>query len=430
MRPFNTMFTSATLVGAIAAIGLPAWSSTIELLSLGDSTTYGQGSDTGAPETNGGPSTYGPFDSSADGNLGGYRFYLDLLLSSDYDFVGNRSQGTGISGGTSFTDNEHFGIRGGQASSDATLTIDGVTAFRPSTLTGIDNIATSPSSIDAAFNPTTGVRPDAVLLKIGINSLPGGLVEYPSDPNNLGTRLELTIQDAVSEFETLLKGDARTGLVDQMNDTNYFAADSHLFIALINPRTDGKDNSTLSRFVTKLQPNTVADYNSRVKDLVETEAVAGGELADLEGKYTFVDLYAIKITELDTQALADEFYGGNLGDLLAAINPEDEGDDNDLSNDYVDWTYNPDFDFDEGIFDNGEYDAGDLQLVEDARFDNINMALMPDGLHRSNLGAAINAQVWATAIENYYVPEPGSIALLAAGGMMLLGRRRRNQSKG
>ncbi|MEM9108394.1 MAG: PEP-CTERM sorting domain-containing protein [Planctomycetota bacterium] len=419
MRSISYFSTGALLAGVVTSAGLSAGASTtpIELLPVGDSITFGVGTDSGDTID------YGPFPVdqfgdpvNPDDDLGGYRFYLDMLLSPDFDFVGNRSQGDGISGVVGFSDNQGFGEPGAQATN-----VNPFNGGTPSILTAVDNIAPGNSSTNALFDPSV-TKPDAVLLHIGINSIFRD--SFIVDTGDNAADLESTIQSAVGELETLLKGDSRTGLVERLTDTSYFEEDAHLFIALINPRADGKDNANSARFITQLQPNTVGDYNSRVRDLIESEAVPGGDLEDLQGRYTFVDLFSIAISELDTQALADEFYGGNLSDLLAAINPEDEGDAG-IDDDYVDWVYNPSFDFDEGEYDNGEYD-GSIQLMSQTRDVNYNTALLPDGLHPSNLGAAINAQVWANAINSSGIPEPGSLVLLAAGGAMLLTRRRRS----
>ena len=411
MRLLSKPSATAVLLGAVSLCA-PAWGESIELLSLGDSITVGVGTDTDGLAANATP----------DDDLGGYRFYLDSLLSSDFDFVGNRATGSGIAGGNGFLDNQHFGVSGSQASQDQSFGDEG---FRPSVLTGLNNALIDPTSNNAAFNPNI-TTPDAVLLHIGVNSF--SRTSLPGSSSALSTteRIDLSITQAVDQFNELLDGDgSRTGLVDQLTNPSQFASDAHVFIALITPRTDGRDDNATFRAINERQPQTIADYNNQVRTAVEARTGPGG---DLEGRVTFVDLFSISIDELDLDALASEFFADEadpIAALLAAISPKDDSLDGGL--DYVDWVNNsnPNFNFDEGAYDEGAYEFD--QLVNFAEGANTNAFLLPDGLHPSNLGAAINAQVFANAINAQFVPEPSALAILLGGGLMMAGRRGRRK---
>ena len=403
MRPFYKPTTRALLCGAAACVALPAMPGTIELLPLGDSITFGVGSDTDGLASNPSP----------DDDLGGFRFYLDGLLNPDFDFVGNRSVGSGTSG---FVDNQNFGVRGGEASVDAT--------GEPSTLTGINAAGPGVTSVDAAFNSSVA-NPDAALVRIGINSLPKNSFVTGSSFGSAGARLINDVDLAVGQFATLLDGDGSrpNGLVSRVIDTNFFDANGHLFVALITPRVDGdtsNPSSSNQQFINRKQGVTTAMYNNGIKAELESRMGPGG---DLENRVTFVDLFSISLAELDLQALADEFFSGDLVALNAAINP-------DATDAYVDWIG---VEFDEGRFDNGAFDInndwGEDLLTGDSNTGNLinaNTALLGDGLHPTNLGYAIEAQVWANAINTHYaIPEPSAMLLMFGGGLLLSGRRRK-----
>lgn len=404
MQFIQQLSTRALLTGVAALVCAPTMATTIELLPLGDSTTFGVGSDTDGLPTNSNP----------DDDLGGYRFYLDNLLGAGFEFVGNRSVGTGTS--SNFSDNENFGVRGGQAQADGNFG-----GYAPSLLTGINDSGPGVTSQDAAFN-TSVTNPNGAIIQIGINSLPSDGFDF-SGPSN-ANRLEQQVSAAVADFSTFLDGDASrpNGLINRLSDGS-FANDAHLFIALIFPRLDGDTSNpnSIERYLNERQGRIVADYNNRIKTEVESRMGPGGEL---EGRVTFVDLYSIALVELDLQALADEFYAGDLGLLDAAINPDDDAADGGLE--YVDWTSM--IGFDEGEYDNGTY-LSDQDLQEGSSTSpsllNANTDLLGDGLHPSNLGYAIIAQVYNDAIQTHYIPEPSSMALLLGVGGLLLGRRRR-----
>jgi hypothetical protein len=208
-----------------------------------------------------------------------------------------------------------------------------------------------------------------------------------------------------------------------VTDTNFFDANGHLFVALITPRVDGdtsNPSSSNQQFINRKQGVTTAMYNNGIKAELESRMGPGG---DLENRVTFVDLFSISLAELDLQALADEFFSGDLVALNAAINP-------DATDAYVDWIG---VEFDEGRFDNGGFDInndwGEDLLTGDSNTGNLinaNAALLGDGLHPTNLGYAIEAQVWANAINTHYaIPEPSAMLLMFGGGLLLSGRRRK-----
>jgi hypothetical protein len=422
MSVYDRLPTAAAL-SLVCGLAGPAWANTIEILPFGDSITFGSESDTSGLAN----------PSGADSGLGGYRFYLDRSLDAlpsltfpSFDFVGNRADGTGISG---FADNQHFGVRGATAATDT----PGGSSFRPSMLTAIDNAFDGPTnSINAAFD-TSVTNPDAVLLQIGINRLLNRrLSDLAGSGSDVNARIEATVDRAFDGFVKLLDGDngsgrgdgntgPRTGLITALNDNSVFAADAHLFVAQILPRSDGFGGSAGSNdgIVTSRQPAMVADYNKRVKDELLSRMGPGGEL---EGRVTFVDLFSITLAELDLTVLADEFFSGDETALRLAINPEAEGGTD--ATDFVDWIYDENFAFDEGKYDEGTLPVTD-DLVNPAG-DSNNEILMRDQLHPTNLGYAITAQVWANALEEaYIIPEPSALSLLAVGGLVLAGRRRR-----
>lgn len=400
-------------VAGLAVAAPAAMGTSIDLLPMGDSITFGVGTDTSGVPNNLDASQGASY---ADDNIGGYRWYLDSLLNFDHDFAGNRSTGDGKNS-VGFADNQHFGVRSATSALDKTIS----STFVPSMLTGIDNIATSPTSVDAAFNPGV-VKPDAVMLHIGINDMSGL-------PSNLGGESQAQRADrlpgiAADGFADLLAGEGgRTGLVDRLTDTNYFASDAHLFVAFITPRTDDKGSTDLVR----RQPALVAEYNSLIKAEIESYSGPGG---DLEGRVTFVDLYSIRISDLDLNALASEFYSGEvdpMAALLAAISPEDDSLDGGA--DYVDWIFddqNVGGEYDEGQYENGAFPG--QELVASTNGESTNFALMEDGLHPTNLGAAIMAQQWANALNAKYIPEPGSAALMLAGSLLLMRRGKRRET--
>lgn len=405
--------------------GAASGSNVVEVLTLGDSITAGFRSDSSGDANPGNLNA-----NSVDHNLGGYRFYLDSNLDANlnlagttFDFIGNRQQGVGTSG---FADNQHFGVYGAQASLDRTGDLgDGDGSTIPSLLTGIHN-AGNTNSINAAFNNSTA-NPDAVLLTIGINSLPNEFSDLPFNPD-VDTAIGNGITQAVNQFATLLDGDTtptRTGLVDRLNDTNYFASDAHLFVAMIIPRVDGFRDTANDQHVNARQPQIAAEYNKQVRDELQSRMGVGGEL---EGRVTFVDLFSIRLDELNLQELADEFFSGEsdpMDALLSAINPENEGVAG-IEDDYVDWVYNSSIAFDESLFEDGGLPLTD-QLVGTASRSNENPELLVDGLHPNNLGYAITAQVWENALEARYVPEPTSGLLVFLGGALLACRRPRSR---
>lgn len=425
MRLSHKSSPCAILTAAMAVSGLPAASMTLELLPLGDSITFGVSSDTD-------PS----IAPNPDDDLGGYRYYLnDLALGGfDFDFVGNREDGSGLATDPlPFDDNQHFGVRGGEASLDTTDT--------PSLLTGIFDSGPGVTSQDASFD-SNATNPDAALLRIGVNSLPKNYFRTAYSPtfNTKTKRLLNDIDMAANQFAELLDGDATRpdGLISRLTDEAFFAEDAHLFVALITPRLNGDTSNPDSdtKFNNKKHAVAAALYNNKIKTLVEDRM---NPTDGLDGRVTFVDLFSITLAELDLNALATEFFGSEadpMAALLSAINPDSEG--GTLATDYVDWALVP---FDEGVYEDGAFAAGTTADVINDNSDwnqdllegdnqtgnliNANLALLEDGLHPTNLGYAIEAQVWANAINSYYVPEPSALVLVLGGGLLMSTRRRR-----
>jgi len=74
-------------------------------------------------------------------------------------------------------------------------------------------------------------------------------------------------------------------------------------------------------------------------------------------------------------------------------------------------------------FDEMSWDEG-AQGTDEVSFSSVNMDLLGDNIHPTNLGYAIMANVWYNEMAAVYIPEPGSLGLVLAGSGLLLQRRR------
>lgn len=365
--------------------------------------------------------TFGVNDVAAE--VGGYRFYYENLAASnpsfDLNFIGNRSDGTG-------SDTDHWGSSASQAQNDRNLSTD-----RPGMLRAVHNITADPTSNLAAFDPSNG-KLDAMFIHAGTNSVPGpiesgslngggqyGLNNAFNSMKNLllagTTGVSANVTGATASFPTINNAD---GVHAQLNKASVANSQSHVFVAGIIPAFSfgSLHNGIIDVY------NGTAEYNSMVKNLLDTDATLNDPGSSVT--YHYVDMFSITVDELDTTWLANQFTGGDVSALEALISPE-----LDAGTDYVDWGLG----FDESSFDEGAYNSAD----DEGAFTGFNEDLIgvfftgsegDEGVHPTDLGYAIMANVWYNASVGVLVPEPSSIVLLMAGSSLLLVRRRRATS--
>jgi len=343
----------------------------------------------------------------AGDNVGGYRHYLSLLAAGnpalDLDFIGNRSSGDG-------SDNQHWGVPAAQAQNDRDLSPDDV----PGMLRAVHNITADPTSDLAAFNPANG-KVDAMLVHAGTNSVPG-----PNDVSNSSGAFGTT--NAVNAMKNLLlagtpgvtagvsgasfspidQAEAQ-GIHAQLSESSVANGQANVFVAGIVPLFEdfGLHNDALDTY------NGVGNYNHQVKNLLDTNSTLNDPASTVQ--YHYVDMFSITVDELDLGWLASLFTSNDESALLALISPE-----LDASIDFVDWG----FGFDEMSWDEG------AQGIDETSFDGVNLDLMGDMIHPTNLGYAVMANVWYNEMAAVYIPEPGSLGLVLAGSGLLLQRRR------
>lgn len=364
--------------------------------------------------------TVGVNDVAAE--VGGYRFYYENLAASnlafDLNFIGNRSSGTG-------TDTEHWGQSGGQAQHDRDLSTD-----RPGMLRAVHNITADPTSNLAAFNPANG-KLDAMFIHAGTNSVPGptesgslnggGLygVDNAFDAmKNLllaGTvGISTNVTGATGSFPTIANPE---GVHAQLNKASVANSQSHVFVAGIIPLFEdfglqgGGAAGSLNTY------NGVGEYNNKVKDLLDNNATLND--AGSSVTYHYVDMFSITVNELDLDWLADLFTSGDVSALTALISPDSESG----GTDFVDWGLG---------FDESTWDEGALG-TDETIYTGFNANLLGDGpgsfdsgIHPTDLGYAVMANVWYNASASVLVPEPSSVVLVLAGSSLIFARRRRS----
>lgn len=385
---------------AIVSVAVAAGnaSAAININPLGDSITFGVNDV--APE------------------VGGYRFYYENLAAStpsfDLNFIGNRSDGTG-------TDTDHWGVSSSQAQNDRDLSPD-----VPGMLRAVHNITADPSSNLAAFNPANG-KLDAMFIHAGTNSVPSttpngagfGLTNAFNSMKNLllagTTGVSANVTGATASFPTINNA---LGVHAQLSNSSVANSQSHVFVAGIIPAFGFafQGGSLLNVY------NGTGQYNNLVKNLLDTDPTLNDPNSSIT--YHYVDMFSITVDELDTSWLASQFTGGDVSDLLALISPDAEVG----ATDYVDWG----LDFDESTWDEGA--LGTNETTYNGFNQNlIGINYVPksgpvEGVHPTDLGYAIMANVWYNASVGVLVPEPSSIVLLMAGSSLLMVRRRRSTS--
>ena len=224
-----------------------------------------------------------------------------------------------------------------------------------------------------------------------------------------------------SSFPTIFDAD---GVHAQFSKASVANTQSHVFVAGIIPAFSF--GSLHSGGIIDVY-NGTADYNSRVKNLLDTDPTLND--AGSTVTYHYVDMFSITVDELDLDWIAsvvpgltdqDSDFDVDADDVLALISPE-----LDAGTDYVDWGLG----FTEANFDEGAYDS----LDDEASFTGFNEDLLGvffngsegnEGVHPTDLGYAIMANVWYNASEPVLVPEPSSLLFVLAGTSLLMTRRR------
>lgn len=344
--------------------------------------------------------------------VGGYRFYFEDLAASnplfDLNFIGNRLDGSG-------TDTNHWGQGAAQAQNDRNLATDA-----PSMLRAVHNVTADPTSNLAAFDPSNG-KLDAMFIHAGTNSVPGGANKsnstgafgldnaFNSMKNLLLAGTTGVTADVSGASFTTING--ANGVHAQLNNSSVANSQAHVFVAGIIPLFEdfGLYGGALDAY------NGVGKYNNQVKNLLDTNATLNDPSSAVN--YHYVDMFSITVDELDHDWLAGLFTGGNVGDLIALISPEAEIG----GTDFVDWGLG----FDESAWDEGALGA------DEVLYSGFNTNLLGDGVsvsgvHPTDMGYAIMANVWYNASAGILVPEPSSVIFVLAGSTLLLSRRRRS----
>lgn len=398
--------TASVLTVVSAAFSASQSSASININPLGDSITFGV--------------------NDVEPEIGGYRFFYEDLAASnpsfDLNFVGGLTDGSG---------SDHWGVPASQAQNDRDLSND-----VPGMLRAVHNItdATIQSSSPelAAFDPANG-KLDAMFIHAGTNSVPSrtpngagfGLNSAFDSMKNLllaGTGTgpdEVSASVSGASFPTINNAE---GVHAQLSKSSVANSQSHVFVAGIIPAFSFPDQggSILNIY------NGTAEYNSQVKNLLETDDRLNGTSGS-SITYHYVDMFSITVDELDLVWLAglftdedDNVTQSDIDALVALISPE-----LDAGTDYVDWGLG----FDESNFDEGAFD----ELDAESSYTGFNEDLIgpfpgfPDeGVHPTDLGYAIMANVWYNASVGVLVPEPSSVILLVAGSSLLIARRRRS----
>lgn len=334
-------------LAAVLGVGLATpQARALNLLPLGDSITVGWG---------------WPNGSNTASSNGGYRYYLDGLLDPSFDFIGNRQLGT-----LSF-DKDNWSQAGAKAQHDNG---NGVASL----LRAVHNITQGGAPADLrAFNPANG-KADAVLLKIGTNS---DLFSTTQVNNAYNEAYALMHGGAVNANGGSTYGNigSATGLNAQLSNAAVANAGAHVFVAGILPCNYLNHSSTLNFM------NHTAAYNYRLKNELLPSLAASSV------NYHYVDMFSVRIGELNLAWLAGLFTGGNQASLIALLSPESDG-----AIDYVDWVRGG---FDEAAWDDAQ---SNTQQFPGGTI-TVNTSLMPDNIHPNDLGYAVITNLWFNAMQ-------------------------------
>jgi len=334
-----------------AALAL-AWTApavrAVNVLPLGDSITVGWGWPNGSTTSN---------------SNGGYRYFLDGLLDGGFNFIGNRQIGT-----LSF-DKDNWSQAGAKAQHDNG---GGVASI----LRAVHNITQAGAPADLrAYNPANG-KADAVLLMIGTNSDLSSTAQVNAAYNELNALMHGGPVNATGTSYGNIA--SATGLKAQMASAAAANPNAHVFIANILP---GTYTSTHNHANTVAYTNATADYNARIRNtLLPT-------LTGTTTTYHYVDMFSVRVGELNLAWLANTFTGGSQSALLNLISPESDG-----TIDYVDWVRGG---WNEAAWDDGV--SGAAQSPTSAA--SVNLDLLPDRVHPSGLAYGIITNVWFNALQ-------------------------------
>ena len=420
-------------LGAIAAAGLclglmPADASAVtKILNLGDSLVYGQGFAGGG--------------SGFSSNDLGYRLKLQQLMFDDhfdYDMIGGFTAGsaspfdptpidpttyTGPFGTlvdsndasrTRALDLDHFGLPGAEAGPD----------FGPGVTLQDRNLSLSFSydSTDETVefsngngspyvSPIQDVNPYGGLIQQGAGDIfegpnPGqpfdqAALTASTNPNKSSDWLP-SVPDVVLLHigtNTISTGansdvDATSHLTDLLDElyidwqSGQIANDAKIFVADIVPKAYASSSDGINSLDTRLLDNTF-EYNQSIDSVIASLDPA------FQSLFERVDMFDIQITQdmLDVLGLGD----------ASSLNLDNDG--------QLDWLTGS---YDETL-NSGTADEANTNLFGNADF-----------IHLAPLGYEVMAYQWYNALlTTGVIPEPATVVLMAAGGVLVLSRRRR-----
>lgn len=357
----------------------------------------------------------------ANSSDGGYRYHLDLLLMGgslpggfdDYRFLGGLTD-VNFQGGSSATHADtHYGIRGIEASAIGRGLYEGGDPTSGDLLDfgnepgenslAFRNANRGSSSGYFPFNPdgaTEFFTPNRELIHIGTNTLAqiNNLYANPNDTIDLQAT-------AVAAEASWQLGDY-LGTLGGIFDSTSGGEDTKFYVARTIPLlgdfwgsgTQTADGAAADgNIVGELQASYLYAYGDGATPGLGIDEVVAGLSTATADRIEIVDMFRIDVNDLDMDYLAAS-QGLTVGEVLALI--DNDGDT------YVDWATGID-----------ESDFASLSSVT-----GVNLNLIGDGVHPTDLGYAVIANVWYNELT---VPEPTSgLALLAAAGCLLTLRRR------
>lgn len=389
---------AATAFAGFSALG-SARADTLVINTHGDSLTFG---------VEEGPRP--PGDSN-----GGFRYHLDLMLTgsvpsgfTDHQFIGGLTDANFEGGPNPSTGaDSHYGVRGIEAFGIGRGLFenpgDGDTIAFATNEPGHNSMAFRVENRGATFgyypfgNPEQ--TPDRVLVHLGTNTL--------LQVSNIYADADDSPEDQAFDIATEASWQLGQylGVLDDAFDSNAQADDTKLIITRVLPLTrdfwgDWENGVQGERApdgtsVGELQATFLYNYGDGVTSGLGMDEVFSDLPAEVSERIEFVDMFRININDLDLAYLA-ALEGVSEAVLLTMINTD--------ADPYVDWA--------EGI------DESDYSSLTGYTGDNLN--LIGDGIHPTDLGHAIMANVFYNGL-----PEPSTgLVLLAAIGLLRPRRRR------
>lgn len=352
---------SSSIIGLCA---LPA--SAINVLTVGDSTTYGT------------TDASSPF---------GYQVTLKQIIEAntaltvnyvgeyqDFQDFGTVPWSSSVTSSTwpvsSDYDYKHFGMPSGDIGEALdnlqNVAIPGATSADPHVLSG--------ETLTQRLDTTSQAQPDLIIVHLGLNDISRNQDQtLPANQISAATITELG-----DDYEDLL-----IELGDQFPTAN-------IMVALIMPKFGA--NTPFFSSNNTMGYNNTFEFNSEVKSRVD--AIDGtGATAALDGRISTVDLFALSITDLVARGM-----GAGL-----ASDAQDDADD------FVDWGQG--------------YDESSLRAGNSL---GLNPDLYSDNVHPEDTGYQIEAWGLYDGLQDVgYIPEPGSLAILGGAMVALTLRRRR-----